>query len=189
MPRFFEHVRDLRMRKQNPQLKLKRKVKLLVDTETGELTILEISHLNASPFGRGRPLATHVASTRQHGRDPADRDEDHVHDQPLTSALTIYDNLLPLGASLERELIRWQSLPLAQTSTSPTSFLQAVTRLQTGSRPRARLHCAQGKLALSAIADLRPTMPLASLNLDENQALSAWRFARQMPRPAIRAPS
>ena len=42
-------------------------------------------------------------------------------------------------------------------------------------------------LALSMIADLRPTHSLATLNLDEGQVLSAWRFARQMPRPGIRA--
>ena len=42
-------------------------------------------------------------------------------------------------------------------------------------------------LPLSMIADLRPTYSLATLNIDESQVLSAWRFARQMPRPGIRA--
>ena len=42
-------------------------------------------------------------------------------------------------------------------------------------------------LALSMIADLRPVLSLATLNLDESQVLSAWRFARQMPPPGIRA--
>ena len=42
-------------------------------------------------------------------------------------------------------------------------------------------------LALSMVADLRPVLSLANLNLDESQVLSAWRFARQMPRPGTRA--
>ena len=42
-------------------------------------------------------------------------------------------------------------------------------------------------LALSLVADLQPTQAVATLNLDEGQVLSAWRFARQMPRPGIRA--
>ena len=37
------------------------------------------------------------------------------------------------------------------------------------------------------VADLRPTQSLATLNLDEGQVLSAWCFARQMPRPGVRA--
>ena len=37
------------------------------------------------------------------------------------------------------------------------------------------------------VADQRPTQSLATLNLDESQVSSAWRFARQMPRPGVRA--
>ena len=42
-------------------------------------------------------------------------------------------------------------------------------------------------LALSMVAHLRPVLSLANLNLDESQVLSAWRFARQMPRTGSRA--
>ena len=42
-------------------------------------------------------------------------------------------------------------------------------------------------LALSMVADLRPVLSLANLHMDESQVLSAWRFARQMPRSGIPA--
>ena len=68
--------------------------------------------------------------------------------------------------------------PLVHLSTSPiglvkwvSSFLQAIARLPTGGGPWAQAHRADG--------------PLVSLNLDESQALSAWRIARHMPRPSI----
>ena len=41
LPRFFEHLGEMRMK--NPQLRLTRKVKLLSDTPAGGLTILEVS--------------------------------------------------------------------------------------------------------------------------------------------------
>ena len=42
-------------------------------------------------------------------------------------------------------------------------------------------------LALSMVADLPPVQSLAPLNLGESQLLSAWRVARQVPRPGVRA--
>ena len=42
-------------------------------------------------------------------------------------------------------------------------------------------------LVLSTVADPRPVLSLASLNLIESEVLNAWRFARQMPRPGVRA--
>ena len=48
------------------------------------------------------------------------------------------------------------------------------------------VHLVQCRITTYAI-DLRPVLSLANLNLDESKVLSAWRFARQMPRPGIRA--
>ena len=196
---------ELRMSKQNP-LGLKRKVKLLSDTAGGQ-TILEVSrHSLEQARALERIMIRTRAPTcntrglyevgkprpRRPRRRPRARPAAHLRSDNLRQSAPLDS----LGASLEEELIRWQTCRsrwlkrqqvLRDLSHGFHRFYRQLLdcRLAAGLGPGPIALTVN--LALSTIAALRPSMSLASLNLDESQAPSAWRFARQMPRPGTHA--
>ena len=190
------------MRVKNPQLGLTRKVKLLSDTPAGGLTILEVSRHS---FEQARALERVIIRTwapicntcglHEIGRTrprrlrprPRTRPVAHLRSESLRKS-TPLDSLY---AGLEREVTRWHTCrsrwfkrqqALRDLSSGFHRFYKQSldSRLVAGLGPgRIALTV---NLALSMVADLRPVLSLANLNLDESQVLSAWRFARQMPR-------
>ena len=147
----------------------------------------------------GAHVQTRVIFNKLDGPDRDDCDPDHVPDLLLTSAQKSLRKSTPLDslyASLEREATRWHTCrsrwlkrqqALRDLSSGCHSFYKQSldSRLVAGLGPGPIALTVN--LALSMVAGLRPVLSLANLNLDESQVLSAWRFARQMPRPGIRA--
>ena len=200
---FFEHLGE--MRTKNPQFHLTRKVKLLSDTPAGGLTILEVSRRSLvqaralerviirtwAPICNTRGLHE-IGRTRPRRLRPRPRTRPvaHLRSESLRQS-TPLDSLY---ASLEKEVARWHACrsrwlkrqqALRDLSSGFDRFYKQPldSRLVAGLGPLGLTV----NLALSMVADLRPIQSLATLNLDEGQVLSAWRLARQKPRPGIRA--
>ena len=104
------------MSKQNPQPGLKRKVKLLSDTPAGGLNILEVSRhsLEQARALERVMIRTWVPACNTRGlyevgqprpRRPRRRPRAHLRSDNLRPSA----QLDSLGASLEKELIRWQT--------------------------------------------------------------------------------
>ena len=123
---------------------------------------------------------------------PRTRPVAHLRSESLRQS-TPLDSLF---ASLEREVTRWHTcrsrwLKRQQALRDLSSGFDRFYKQSLDSRLAADLGpgplASTVNLAPSMVADLRPTQSLATLNLDESQVSSAWRFARQMPRPGVRA--